>query len=195
MADATFHATLNITKAEKRMLVFVKAVPNELARETQRLVNDAVLIYQSYAPGGGSGRLARGIRSVSAQGRLSSGQFATGRQFAIVARARSVEGYDYVGVTRFGHRVKFIRPSSNRQPQSVIATHKPKRRFGHGETSADRRPALRIPSRTGGKPLYRNVVRGTVKTHDWAQSAQRAVDKELDLASERLAHNLTRRFG
>lgn len=191
-----FHATMKTAEAEKRMLLYIHAVPNELAREVQRLTDDAVMIFQSYAPSGPSGRLGRGIRATSAQGRSSaSGRFETGRQFVITATARSREGYDYVGVTRFGHRQRFIRPSLDRQPQSVIDTRKPKRRFGHGETPADRRPALRIPSRTGGKPLYRNVVRGVVKTHDWAEAGQRAVDKELDLAAKRLAHNLTRRFG
>lgn len=186
-----FHATVKTSEAERRMLVFINAVPNELAKEVQALVNKAVFTFQAYAPSGPSGRLGRGIRAISAQGRSSSsGQFRTGRQFVITATARSREGYDYVGVTRFGHRRLFIRPRGDREPQSVISTRKLKRRFGQGPRHE--RPALRIPR---GEPMFQHKVRAFKPTHDWAETAQRAVDKDLNLAAKRLANNLTRRFG
>lgn len=186
-----FHATVKTAEAERRMLLYVHAVPNELAAETQRLVNTAVLTFQSYAPSGPSGRLGRGIRAMSAQGRSSSsGRFQTGRQFVITATARSKEGYDYVGVTRFGHKGLFIRPRVDRVPQSVVSTKRLKRRFGVGPKHEQ--PALRLAH---GQPRFQYKVRGIKRSVDWAETAQGAVNKQLDAAAKELANNLTRRFG
>jgi hypothetical protein len=177
------------------MLVYVAAVPNELAAAVQQVADDAALILASYAPKGRTGAIGRGIRVLSAQGRLASGRFATGRQFVIYASARN-QGYDYVGVSRFGHRVKFIRPSSDRQPQSVISTKRPKLRYGMKTPSGHRaRPALRLPPKQGTHGIYRNVVRGIVRPVDWVQTAQAAVDRELNAQAKLLANNLERRFG
>ncbi len=186
-----FHAEVNTSEAEKRLLLYLHAVPNELSKAVQKVADDAVLIFSGYAPKGRTGKLGRGIRSVSAQGRLSSGRFATGRQFAIVAHATN-RGYDYVGVTRFGHRVRFIRPSIDRAPASVIATGKLRRRYG--ELGKGQRPALKLPP-DGDDKGFRNVVKGVVREHDWVQQAQGAVDRELDDQARKLANNLERRFG
>lgn len=182
-----FHAEVKTGEAQKRLLLYLHAVPNELSKAVQAVADDAVLIFAGYAPKGKTGKLGRGIRAVSAQGRLSSGRFATGRQFAIVAHATN-RGYDYVGVTRFGHRVKFIRPRVDRAPASVIATKAPRRRYG--ELAKGQRPALRFDDGS-----YRNVVRGVVRDHDWVQQAQGAVNRELDDQARKLANNLERRFG
>ena len=181
-----FHAEVKTSEAEKRLLLYLHAVPNELAKAVQAVADDAVLIFAGYAPKGKTGKLGRGIRAVSAQGRLSSGRFATGRQFAIVAHATS-HGYDYVGVTRYGHRVRFIRPSIDRAPASVVATGKLRRRYG--ELAKGQRPALKFDG------SYRNVVRGVVKNKDWVDQAQDAVNRELDDQARKLANNLERRFG
>ncbi len=187
-----FHATVRSAEAEDRLLAFIPAVANELRDAVQDVADDAALIFASYAPKGRSGRLGRGIRVVSAQGRLSSGRFATGRQFAIVASAKNKEGFDYVGVSRFGHKQLFIRPSIDRKPASVVSTRKPRRRYG--ELKKGERPALRIPARNGGPAIYRNVVRGVKRTHDWAETAQDAVNREMDARAEQLATTLARRF-
>lgn len=191
----TFHVNMKTAEAERRMLVYIAAVPNELAQAVEQVAHDASLILASYAPKGRTGAIGRGIRVLSAQGRLASGRFATGRQFVIFTSARN-QGYDYVGVSRFGHRVKFIRPSSDRQPQSVISTKRPKLRYGMKDHLGRRaRPALRLTPSGNHKGVYRNVVRGVVRPVDWVDQAQAAVDRELNSQAERLAHNLERRFG
>lgn len=186
----SFHVTVSTARAQDRVLAMIAAVPNELARAVEETADDAVLIFAAFAPRGRSGRLGRGIRYVSAQGRLSSGRFATGRQFAIIASARTAEGFDYVGVSRFGHRQSFIYPRHDRAPASVVSTRKPRR---EGVTSGGQ-PALRIPSRNGGPPIYRNRVRGIKRSVDWAETAQGAVDRELAARSSQLAHRLEVRF-
>lgn len=187
-----FHAEVKSSEAEKRLLLYLHAVPNELAKAVQQVADDAVLIFSGYAPKGRTGKLGRGIRAVSAQGRVSSGRFATGRQFAIVAHASS-HGYDYVGVTRFGHRVKFIRPSIDRAPASVIDTKTARRRYGH--LAKGHRPALAFRDRGSGPIIYRGVVKGLVRNRDWAEEAQDAVNRELNHQAQQLANNLGRRFG
>lgn len=188
----SFEARIFTAAAQRRMLALMGTVPNELADAVQNVADDAAMIFTTYAPKGQTGALGRGIRVIGAQGRLRSGRFATGRQFAIIATARN-KSFDYVGVSRFGHRVKFIRPSIDRKPQSVIDTKAPKRRYGDRSPSGARlRPALRIPY---GTPMYQNVVRGVVKKRDWAESAQEAVDREVQAQARRLAHDLEMRFG
>lgn len=186
----SFHVTVTTAEAQDRLLTLIKAVPNELARAVGDVSDDAVLIFSAFAPKGRTGRLGRGIRAISAQGRLSSGRFATGRQFAIVASARNTDGFDYVGVSRFGHRKEFIVPRHDRAAASVISTRKPRR---DGQTTPGR-PALRISARNGGAAIYRNQVRGVKRTHDWAESAQGAVNRELESRSTQLSHRIEARF-
>lgn len=190
-----FPTYINTAKAEDRILLTIGTIPQELRTAVEKVANDSVLIFSSYAPRGRTGRIGRGIRAVTAQTRENTGRFGFGFSFFIIASAKN-QGFDYVGVSRFGHRLKFIRPSIQRQPQSVISTRRPKLRYGDTTSEGRRaRPALRIPSRAGGKPLYRNVVRGIIKTKDWAAAAQDSVDREMDAQAVRLAHNLERRFG
>lgn len=185
-----FHGIVQTANTQARLLAFIPAVENELAQATQRAANRAVRVYQAYAPAGPSGRLGRSIRTVSAQGRLGSGRFATGRQFAVVASARNREGYDYVGVTRFGHREAFIVPRNDRRRASVISTRKARRDVTHHEGL----PALAIPSRKGGPPIFRHKVRGFHPTHDWADVANQLVQREVKDLSHEVARRIEVRF-
>lgn len=186
-----FHTDVKTAREEARLLAFIPAVDNELAHAVQRLSNRAVFVYQAYAPSGPSGRLGRGIRAVSAQGRVaSSGRFATGRQFAIVATARDRTGYDYVGVTRFGHREAFISPRVDRERASVVSTRKARRDVTHHEGL----PALAIPSRKGGPPIFRHQVRGFKPTHDWAAVANQVVNRETAQVAHETARRIEIRF-
>lgn len=192
----TFHATVKTTEAQRRMLLFIAAVPNELSAAVQQVADDAALIFASHAPRGRSGQIGRGIRVISAQGRLSSGRFATGRQFEVHASARN-QGYDYVGVTRFGHRNRLIYPRADRTDASVISTGLPRRKRMSKKAlekagTPGQLPALRIPH---GTPMYQHKVRGIIKAVDWVDQAIPAVDRELQAQAKRLAHNLERRFG
>lgn len=186
-----FHTQVKTAREEARLLAFIPAVENELAHAVQQLANHSVHIYQAYAPSGPSGRLGRGIRAVSAQGRVgSSGRFSTGRQFAIIATARNRSGYDYVGVTRFGHRNAFISPRVDRERASVVSTRKARRDVTHHEGL----PALAIPSRKGGPPIFRHQVRGFHPPYDWADVANEMVKRETKHVSDETRRRIEIRF-
>lgn len=192
----TFHATVKTTEAQRRMLLYIAAVPNELAAAVQQIADDAALIFSGYAPKGKTGAIGRSVRVISAQGRLSSGRFATGRQFAVYASARN-RGYDYVGVTRFGHRNRLIYPRMDREDASVISTRLPRRKRASKKAleragTPGQLPALMIPY---GTPTFQHKVRGIIQPVDWVDTAIPAVNRELDARAKQLAHNLERRFG
>lgn len=110
-----------------------------------------------------SGALERGIQ---AQVRSYGGRVTV----ALYSTARSDEGFDYMPVTRFGHRVAFIYPK-----------HAKALRF--------------IPEgRPSGKPIFRAWVRGYKPTHDWVEDALRELGQELDRAAERLSRRIDRRL-
>lgn len=135
------------------------------AREIQRYLLDefayriaptATRIFRNFAPHD-SGRLERGLQ---ARVRSYGGRIV----IEVVSTARSDRGYDYLPVTRHGHRVAIIRPV-------------------HAK-------ALRIP--LAGGVIYRKFVRGYHPTHDWAQSAFDAMDRELEAAQARIGRVIDR---
>lgn len=118
----------------------------------------AVQITRAFAPHR-SGRLERGLK---ARVRSYGGRITVD----IESTARSDAGYNYLPVTRFGHRVAFI--------------------------YAKRAKALRIPLATG--TIFRTRVRGYRPGRDWARAAFEAVEVELDRAAERLGRAVDRRL-
>lgn len=128
---------------------------DELAGE---VAPNAVRITRQFAPHR-SGRLDRGLQS---RVRSHGGRITV----EILSTARSQEGYDYLPVTRFGHRVAIIRPK--------------------------RAKALRIPLASG--VIFRKYVRGYRPKRDWAEAAFRAAEVELDRAAERLGRAVDRRL-
>lgn len=103
-----------------------------------------------------TGRLHRGIRS------RMGGDTAT-----VSATARSARGFDYVAVTRFGHRVRVIRPV-------------------HAK-------ALRF--RVGNRILFRHSVRGYRPHGDWRDKAMPAVDRTARSALDRAGARIIARVG
>ena len=141
----------------------------ELLKQAQaELANDSEIIFASFALHR-SGRMARAIHTVSDGGDL-----------VIETEARDpVTGFDYVRITRFGHRTYRIVP---KRPvvASVVATR--------GARSRGRTAALRMV--IGGRVLYRRSSRGFHPATDWAADALPAVK----LAARRRLGTLSRRI-
>jgi len=143
--------------------------------EAKRELGDiAELIYNAHAPHK-SGRLGRGIVARD-----------LGAVVQVEAHARNpASGYDYVGVTRFGHRVARIYPRSRfARRASVVATR--------NERGRGRRAALRIPM--GGGVIYRASVRGYHPTSDWADRALPQIEAEARKVAERLGEKVASRI-
>lgn len=120
------------------------------------LSRDALRITRAYAPHR-SGRLERGLK---ARVRSYGGRVVV----EVVSEARSDTGYDYLPVTRFGHRAAFIFPVKAK--------------------------ALRFY--VGGQLVFRRFVRGYRPTRDWVDDAFRAVEIELDRASAEIGRKIDR---
>lgn len=91
-----------------------------------------------------------------------------GKTLVVRASAKDPDtGYDYVGVTRFGHRKERIYPA-RRRPASVVSTGKKR---GKGK-----RAALRFE--INGQVLYRASVKGFKPAGDWAARAHPLVEQE-----------------
>lgn len=135
----------------------------EVRGAKQDVAEDAELIFSAHALKK-SGRLSRGISSR-----------VIGEDVIVRADARNPKtGYDYVAVTRFGHKVKWIVPRPDRQPATVRATGRPRQ--------TGPRAALAIP--VGGKLIFRKRVKGFKPKRDWAADALPEVETE---AGERMA--------
>lgn len=143
-----------------------------LLKETEgKVAGQAEVIFSAFAPVR-SGVLARGIQAVS-----------TGTGSIVKAVARNpIDGYDYVGVTRFGHKKGRITAKSDRKKASVIQTGQARRGRVGGK--------LRFP--LGGQIMYRSSVRGFKPTGDWTQQALPAIKEAADREMENLGRGLVR---
>lgn len=131
----------------------------------------AEVVFAAYAPVR-SGRLIRGISSSFDGGGVT-----------VRADARNpMSGYDYVGVTRFGHGV--IRPKDRQFGAYVLATGK---RRGYG-----RRAMLRFT--VGNKVVYTPEVAAWRPASDWATDALPEVYAEADVVAARLGATIESRF-
>lgn len=165
---------VNAGRLVARILGLQRMIPGEIERGVRGLADDSELIFQSFAPRQ-SGRLARGIRAI-----------VSGKHAIITAFARTpTTGYDYVGVTRFGHRQARIRPRSDRRPASVSATGRPRATGG--------RASLRFTM--GGRVLYRKSVRGFRPKGDWAELARPNIEAAADDAAREIGERVAVRWG
>lgn len=169
---ATLKTRSDASKIARRLETASLRLPPETQTTARVLTRGAVLIYRGFAPAGRTKRLRRGIRMVS-----------SGGAYAVRADATNPDtGYDYVGVTRKGHRVKIIKLRSDRASASVIATGSAR---GTG-----RKAALRIV--IGGRVLYRRSVKGYKPRGDWAERASIPVRKLARSSLTKLAQNVER---
>lgn len=167
--------------------VNARKVADQFAREAARLRvdlekamrdvgDDAELIYASLAPVGQSGRLSRGITA-----------FVIGDQVWVRAEAKNPQtGYDYVGVTRFGHKLRKIFPTrvwAHNGPGKINV------KFPWGWRRIDRAPALKTPFG------FRRWVRGYKPKRDWAEPGLRLVTDSAQKRLDQLGHGFTARIG
>lgn len=137
--------------------------------------DDAELIYQAAAPRR-SGRLARGIRAIPAGD-------------TVIVTAEAVDpksGFDYVAVSRFGHRKRIIRPV-NRSGRARKA--RTVSRSARGTFVTRGRAALVFQSR--GKTWKLASVKGFRPLNDWVEGAlpdiRSAADTEMDKTGNEIA--------
>jgi hypothetical protein len=142
-----------------------------LAEEMRGLGDDAELAFAAVARKA-TGRMARNIKA-----------HARGATIEITVFARNpTSGFDYVAVTRFGHKVEWIYPRADRvrRPAYVLAT-KRKRATG-------RNAALRFV--LGGRVIYARRVRAFQPDHDWADDAMPTVQRAADEAMARVKRRI-----
>lgn len=148
MAD--IHA--DVTGADglaRRLITEALNMQRDLERAVEGLGEDAEIIFAAHALHR-TGRMARGINSQPAPGGV-----------LVTAHAKNPQsGYDYVGVTRFGHRLRRIFPK--------------------------RAKALGPIPGIG----FRRSVRGFRPKGDWAAKALPEIHREAERASEELGHRI-----
>lgn len=165
MATAKFPAEAGAaTRLGRRWFRAAGELEREVENAKRDLGNQAEPIFAQHALRL-TGRLARGIHAVQ-----------EGDTIAVTAEARDPEtGFDYLRVTRFGHRKARIRPTRRKSPASVISTR--------GGRATGRAAALRLM--IGGRVVYRRTVPGFRPKSDWAERAMPQI-------RQRAAHVATR---
>lgn len=154
----------NADQIARRFLEEAERLRLELRSAISDTATDAEVIFAAHALRN-TGRMARGVRAVVA-----------GDSAIVTVEARNPQtGFDYVGVTRFGHRSRNITP-----------THPPKAARFYPKTAK----AFPLPfgfrrSITGFAALkmpfgYRRSVRGFHPSRDWAEGAMPEVQKVAD---------------
>src|SRR4051812_44537003 len=137
--------------------------------------DDAELIYQSAAPRR-SGRLSHGIRSIPAGD-------------TVIVTATAVDpktGFDYVAVSRFGHRKRIIIPvTKGGRPRKARKTSR-----GLMGRFAKRGPGALVFNSRGRRWMLRSV-RGFRPKVDWVDKAwpgvKEAADTEMDKTGNEIA--------
>lgn len=164
-----------------RVAVQLRRAADAVDAETREAVREAgeesVFIFAVKAPKGRTRRLSKGIRS-----RVRGGTA------TVVSTARSREGFAYTGVTRFGHRVRFIRPR-HAAPEGRYIAPIP----GVGPRWVAKTAALRF--RIGNRVVFRAKVRGYRPTHDWAEDALPAAERTVVAAGTRAGRRIVARVG
>jgi hypothetical protein len=148
---------------------------SDLQAAERELGRKAELAFAAYAPVK-TGRLIRGISS-----------FALGNGVTVKAEALNPEsGYDYVGVTRFGHGV--IRPKYRVQKKNA------------GIWLQERAPHLFIGKAgalrftVGGKVVFAAYVNAWKPAMDWAEAALPEVETQAQAVASRLGAKIEARF-
>jgi hypothetical protein len=152
--------SLSVTGAGRAAAVLRRtgaSIRQDMDLEMRSLGERLETVFAVAAPKGRTGRLSRGIRSVPSPG-----------GFAIRADAQNPEtGYDYVGVTRFGHRAAWIVPRQARALRFFI----------------------------GRRMVFARRVRGYRPASDWVEDALPAVRAEEMAAVTRLGRRIDSRLG
>lgn len=142
-----------------------RQVQDEIIREFRTLARHAEDVYRSFAPED-SGRLRDSIDARVFLGNASA------PQVTVYARALDpTNNFDYLDVTRFGHRRTFIEPRRAR----MLKVH-----YAGRDRSGD------------GPYVLRPHVSGAVVASDWVEDAEHVVAADFDAAASRLGRTITR---
>jgi hypothetical protein len=157
MANMKFKAkAYGAAGAARRLASSSQWLDQELDRTIENLGSDAEIIFAAHALKK-TGRMARGVRA-NFVGHMSE---------VTVEAVDPESGYDYVGVTRKGHRTLKIFPK--------------------------KAEALRIPL-AGGGVIFRSSVRGFHPVRDWAEMALPDVLRAADVAVSGLIQRIEARL-
>ncbi len=146
----------NINKISPTLVKLRRQIDATEARVNREATDASIRIFEEHAPG----RVAEGIE---AKGH--------GADVEIYAYAKDPEsGYDYVGVTRLGHRKALIKPRRDRSAASVLQTGRPRK------SGRSKKATLRVPMK--GDFIYRRQIKGFRPKVDWAEVAQADVVRQ-----------------
>lgn len=165
-----------LSRAEQGMQLRIEEAIHELRQPIER-------IFEIRSPSSGiaGGLFAQPVRT---PGRVG---------FELVSTYRDkFTGYDPLGVTRFGHRKKVIRPRADRAPSSVIATSAPR-----GPTPQFKgekgQTALRFPGPAGGA-IFRHYAAGQTRRTDWVEDANVEARAVISREADRLGRKVVSSF-
>jgi hypothetical protein len=159
-----YHGKIDADKLVRDILRQIASMRDDLDGAVRRVADDAEIIFAGFAPKK-SGRLSRGMSSK-----------VSGDTAIVRADARNpTTGYDYVGVTRFGHRLSRIYPTRTWSERAAQ----------RGEL---RPAALKTPFG------YFASVRGFKPKGDWADRALPEIHAEAENEMERLGREFLVRF-
>jgi hypothetical protein len=161
--------SLGVESVLRRFLVAASLLPTDTLDAQRELGKVAEVVFGAYVPVR-SGRALRGI---------SSDVLGAGVTVTDVAK-NPESGYDYIGVTRFGHAVARIFAKHSAKATSVLASGK--RRMG----------ALKLT--IGGRTIYRMSVAGYHPASDWARDALPEVQVAAQGVATRLGRTIESRF-
>lgn len=139
----------------------------------RQIGEDAEIIFAAHALKK-TGKMARNVKSNKA-----------GDEVLVTVEARNPrDGFDYVGVTRFGHKQAFIRPDPRRAAASVISTM--------GARQTGDRARLRFAYQ--GRIVYAKRTRAFHPPSDWAQRAIPEVAASARMTLSRLGQTFKERW-
>lgn len=163
---------IGVGRVLRNFLTASAALPDDTLDAQRELGRHSEVIFGAHAPHK-SGRLIRGIASIVLGGKV-----------IVKDEARNpTSGYDYVGVTRFGHGK--IVPKNRQFGATVLATGK---RRGYTPGHA----ALRFM--VGGRVVYAAYINEWRPASDWATDALPEVAAEAQAVATRLGHTIESRF-
>jgi len=151
----------------RRFNLAAARLPEDTLEAQKELGRLSEIVFGAHAPHR-SGRLIRGISSSVLGGRV-----------VVRDEARNpATGFDYVGVTRFGHKVARIYPK-----------HYAGRSLATGKA---RKGVLRFSM--GGHTVFAASVAGYHPASDWAEDALPEVQTEAQVVATRLGRSIEARF-
>lgn len=167
----SFEASVDTARARDQILLIGREANTLLGRELNRIAKDAVVRMRADAPTGRTGATVKGINLVEGQGRQTTtgnfSVFSSGYNAAITASARDRNtGYDYLPVTRFGHRVAFITPVNRKLLKFEGA------------------------GRYRGQVFMTNQVRGQNPRRDWARNALLIAGQQARASAVKISRKL-----